>query len=57
MFLNWKTSLTGVGNIVFAVVGLTIGKLTWLEAGPMIAAGLGLIWAKDHNVTGGSVEQ
>ena len=57
MFSNWKTSLTGLGTIVFAVVGLAVGKLAWTEAGPMIVAGLGLILSKDHNITGGTVEQ
>ncbi len=51
---NWMTTLTGVATILFAVAGLFIGKLTWDQALPMLLAGVGLIAAKDFNVTGGA---
>lgn len=54
MFTSWKTTITGVGMILFGVVGLVLGKVTWDVAGPSIVGGLGLIFAKDSDVTGGT---
>jgi hypothetical protein len=54
MFKNWQTSLIG---IVMAAVQLHQGGMTWgnaIIAGLMAALGFA---AKDHNVTGGSVQQ
>ena len=55
---NWKTTLTGWGA---AALYLFASALT-TGMGPKdaaVAAGLGLLGtcAKDHNVTGGSVQQ
>ena len=44
---NWKTSLLGFGSIITGV-GLFF-KGQQLEAVQAIAAGVGLIFAKDHN--------
>ncbi len=57
MFTSWKTSLTGIGMIAFGIIGLAVGKLTYDVATSAILAGLGLIFAKDSNVTGGTKEQ
>ena len=60
---SWKTTLTGVLTII---AGLTSGGLLVMkgqvEAGigtaiTAITAGIGLINAKDNNVTGGTVTQ
>ena len=57
---NWKTSLTGAIVICLgllkAVLGIEIPGFT-MDIGPAMATGIGLLLAKDHNVTGGSVKQ
>lgn len=53
MLTSWKTTITGLVLIAFALIGFAMG-LTWDQALPMVVAGLGLLAAKDHNVTGGS---
>lgn len=59
MLTNWKTTLTGLVAIGTALFGALQHpdsiNLTALIA--QIAAGVGLIGAKDHNVTGGTKEQ
>lgn len=55
---NWRTTLAGIGTgLLYSFVGALQGGLTPKDA--VIATGLGLIgcFAKDHNVTGGSVKQ
>lgn len=55
---NWKTTAAGWGSaFVYAFLAAMHGGLTPKDAA--VAAGLGLIGslAKDHNVTGGTVEQ
>ena len=62
---NWKTSLSGIMAIVFggwAVAQPIIGGQTpdgnaLAQALTAIMAGIGLIAAKDHNVTGGTMKQ
>ena len=57
MLTNWKTTLTGVATLLTALAGLlhdlgTGGSITGdLSA---ILGGIGLVFAKDWNVTGGS---
>ena len=50
---NWKTSLAGIGAIItgaaMIVKGNTIGGIA------SISAGLGMLNAKDNNVTGGTI--
>jgi hypothetical protein len=43
---NWKTGLSGAALILGALADLTA-----------LGSGLGLIFAKDGNVTGGTVKQ
>lgn len=56
---SWKTTLAGVAMVLGAIVGiindLVAGKAIDLATyGAAIIAGLGLIAAKDSNVTGGT---
>jgi hypothetical protein len=55
---SWKTTLGGVIGIA-TVVGSHFGYLTMDQAAAIftLAASLGLIAAKDSNVTGGTKEQ
>jgi hypothetical protein len=55
---NWKTTLTGIAAIL-AVVAKVLADPTSLNASDVgaVIAGIGLLTAKDHNVTGGAVQQ
>ena len=55
---NWKTTLSGIAAL-FSVAAKIImtGQIDWIADGPAIAAGVGLIAAKDFNVTGGTTQQ
>ncbi len=55
---NWKTILTGA--LTLATVGFKIAQHpadTGTQDIATILAGLGLMFAKQHNVTGGTVPQ
>lgn len=57
-FKNWKTTLGAVVAIVIQFGPLVFPKYineTTANTISLIAASLGLIQAKDHNVTGGTV--
>lgn len=63
MFANWKTTSAGVGLILTGLTGL-VHAVNPEVPGPDISTsvtsilgGVGLIFAKDNNVTGGSVKQ
>ena len=47
---NWKTSLLGIGTIVTGVAQFLTGNQA--EAIGLIMSGIGLLFARDHNVTG-----
>jgi hypothetical protein len=47
---NWKTSLLGLGSIITGVALFFKGNQ--VEAFTAISSGLGLLFAKDHDVTG-----
>jgi hypothetical protein len=47
---NWKTSLLGIGSIITGVAQFVAGKQA--EAIGLIMSGIGLLFAKDHNVSG-----
>jgi len=55
MFKNWKTTLSGFGAIIsgiaLVVKGDIVGGVT------AVITGVGLVAAKDSNVTGGDVKQ
>lgn len=55
---NWKTTLAGVAAVLaIASKAVTAGHLDFATDGPALMAAIGLIMAKDHDVTGGSVRQ
>ena len=62
---NWKTSLSGVMAIIFGgwaiaqpiVAGQAPDGNAVAQAMAAIIAGIGLLAAKDQNVTGGTVKQ
>ena len=47
---NWKTSLLGIGSIITGVALFFKGNQ--VEAFSAISSGLGLLFSKDHDVTG-----
>lgn len=48
---NWKTSLIGILLIAAGLyTGLT-AKQSWIESGPIVMAGAGLIFSKDAGET------
>ena len=63
MFKNWQTSAAGIGAILGAVAAIAtsvshgqmpdITQISILFAA--VSSGIGLLNAKDHNVTGGTV--
>lgn len=51
LFKNWKTTFCGVATIFYAVKTIIVsGDIT--ASWQTLIAGLGLIFAKDFNVTG-----
>lgn len=61
---NWKTTSTGITMVVAGIVGLyfaakagNITEGTVMAGLTSVLGGIGLILAKDSNVTGGSVQQ
>lgn len=57
MFKNWKTSLLGGLAIAGSLAQcFHTGHVDFGCLGSFVA-GLGLLFAKDHNVTGGTVQQ
>ena len=58
MMKNWKTTLAGVAAILSVITKLvTTGANDWQTDAPAIMAGIGLIAAKDSNVTDGTTRQ
>jgi len=47
---NWKTSLLGIGTIVTGIAQFLTGNQA--EAIGLLMSGIGLLFAKDHNVIG-----
>lgn len=61
---NWKTTSAGIAAIVGAVVAIyfahktnNINEATISGALTAFLTGVGLIFAKDNNVTGGTTQQ
>lgn len=59
---NKKTTFAGIAAILAGAAGLVSGVSTgdWTHAEAAVASivtGIGLICAKDHNVTGGDIQQ
>ncbi len=60
MFKNWKTTSLGITMIVGGILGLIFAPVTQASIMTSLTAilgGIGLIFAKDNNVTGGTVAQ
>lgn len=53
--LNWKTSLSGIATIAIPLINQIIPILPpqYVPIAAGIAAGLGLLFAKDYNASGG----
>lgn len=51
---GWKTSLLGIGTILTSIGGTATGKMDKTQMVTAIIAGIGLLFAKDVNATGGS---
>ena len=50
---SWKTTFMGIAALVAVAAKIvTTGQFDWTMDGPAILAGLGLITAKDHDITG-----
>lgn len=55
---SWKTTLAGIAALFsIAVKIITTGQVDWATDGPAVLAGVGLLAAKDSNVTGGTKKQ
>ena len=54
--LNWKTSLSGIATIAIPLINQIIPILPpqYVPIAAGVAAGLGLFFAKDYNVSGGT---
>lgn len=62
VFVNWKTTSTGILMVLAGLAGLFGIKTGAVPMSPeaavsSILGGLGLIFAKDGNVTGGTTQQ
>lgn len=57
MLISWMTSLPGVILVALGIIGLKWACIDTVTGIAIITAGLGLIGAKQFNVTGGSVPQ
>lgn len=62
MIKNWKTSLFGSTGIIAALFDIinnfamgTPENINWTVDIPILTTGIGLLFAKDGNVTGGSI--
>lgn len=53
---NWKTSIVGLALIIAGIVVFVQTK-DYTQAGAAILVGAGFFFAKDNNVTGGTVAQ
>lgn len=55
---NWKTTFMGIAAILgVAAKVVNNGSIDWQTDMPTVLAGIGLLVAKDSNVTGGTVQQ
>lgn len=52
---SWKTLLAGISMVVTGITLIT--QAEYAEGMGMVGGGIGLIFAKDNNVTGGTVKQ
>ncbi len=59
MNVNWKTTVAGLAAILVSIIPQIIPILPpqYAAVASGVLAGLGLLFAKDSNVTGGTVRQ
>jgi hypothetical protein len=57
LFTNWKTTLAGAAALAAVGAKIANGHFDVSTDLPAIFAGVGLMTAKDHNVTGGTHAQ
>jgi hypothetical protein len=57
MFASIKTTVIGFILIGMGIVGLKYFNLDGITGGAIITAGLGMLAAKDNDLTGGTKEQ
>lgn len=57
--VNWKTKLPAIGSLLAVIGGFLHSPSTFNYAInlPIVLAALGVLFAKQHNVTGGDVQQ
>ena len=48
---NWKTSLSGVAALLAVIAKIVNGQVEWATDIPMAIAAIGLIMAKDYDVS------
>ena len=49
---NWKTTLAGIAAILAIIAKILAGEMDPVSDAPVAAIGLGLLAAKDYNVSG-----
>jgi hypothetical protein len=61
MFKNWKTTSAGLVMIIGGIASIYFSKPldanTITASATAILGGVGLLFAKDNNVTGGTIKQ
>ena len=50
---SWKTTTIGFG-IIIAGIYVFVTTKDWTQSGIAVGVGIGLLFAKDNNVTGGT---
>jgi len=49
---SWKTTIVGLALIATGAILLGLETITWEQSLTFFGAGIGLLVAKDHNVSG-----
>jgi len=53
---NWKTTLSGVAALLAVAAKVANGQSEWAIDVPMVITAIGLLTAKDHDITGVGVD-
>lgn len=53
---NWKTTLAGIASIIGGISIFVNHPGQIEQAFAAVSLGIGLLFAKDHNVTGGNIQ-
>lgn len=57
MLKNWKTTLSGAGTIALVAIRASQGQFDYETDGALLVLGVGQLFGKDSNVTGGTKPQ